>query len=92
LHVSAEKREQIRRLAQSQSAPLRYVHTPIHGSRLNLIETLFGKMAHTFLRHIRVESWSELRSRILKGIEEINAAQVVHRWKKFDLLDKPEVQ
>jgi hypothetical protein len=80
------------RLAQSQSDPLRYVHTPTHGYWLNLIETLFGKMAHTFLRHIRVESWSELRSRILKGIEEINAAQVVHRWKKFDLLDKPEVQ
>ena len=59
---------------------------------MNLIETLFGKMAHTFLSHIRVDSWSELRSRILKGIEEINAAQVVHRWKKFDLLDKPEVR
>jgi len=44
-------------------------------------------MAHTFLRHIRVESWSELRSRILKGVEEINAAPVVHQWKKFDMLE-----
>src|SRR5207244_5297816 len=26
-----------------------YVHTPKHGSWLNLVETLFGKMAHTFL-------------------------------------------
>ena len=28
-----------------------------------------------------------LRDRILQGMAEINAAPVVHRWKKFDLLD-----
>lgn len=61
-----------------------YVHTPKHGSWLNLVETLFGKMARTFLKNIRVNSKDELRQRILKGIEEINAAPVVHRWKKFD--------
>ena len=65
----------------------KYVHTPTHGSWLNLVETLFGKMARTFLRHIRVQSWEELRDRILKGIAEINAAPVVHRWKKFDALE-----
>ena len=32
-----------------------YVHTPKHGSWLNLIECAFSKMARTFLRHIRVE-------------------------------------
>lgn len=32
-----------------------YVHTPKHGSWLNLIEVVFSKMARTFLRHIRVE-------------------------------------
>jgi hypothetical protein len=64
----------------------KYVLTPTHGSWLNIIETLFGKMARTFLRHIRVQSWEELRNRILKGIEEINADPVVHRWKKFDAL------
>lgn len=63
-----------------------YVLTPTHGSWLNLIETLFGKMARTFLRHIRVGSWEELRDRILQGVVEINAAPVVHRWKKFDAL------
>ena len=63
-----------------------YVHTPKHGSWLNLVATLFGKMAHTFLRHIRVKSKAELKERILRGIAEINAAPVVHRWKKFDLL------
>lgn len=64
----------------------KYVHTPTHGSWLNIAETLFGKMARTFLKHIRVQSWKELRDRILQGVAEINAAPVVHRWKKFDLL------
>lgn len=64
----------------------KYVLTPTHGSWLNLAETLFGKMARTFLRHIRVHSWEELRDRIRKGIEEINADPVVHRWKTFEAL------
>lgn len=63
----------------------KYVHTPTHGSWLNLVETLFGKMARTFLRHIRVQSWNELRDRILLGVQEINQAPTVHRWKKFDI-------
>ena len=33
-----------------------YVLTPKHGSWLNIVETLFGKMARSFLRHIRVQS------------------------------------
>lgn len=61
-----------------------YVHTPTHGSWLNLVETLFSKMARTFLKSIRVNSKDELRERILKGIAEINESPVVHRWKKFD--------
>jgi transposase len=63
-----------------------YVLTPKHGAWLNIVETLFGKMARTFLRHIRVQSWEELQNRILRGIAEINAAPVVHRWKKFEAL------
>ena len=62
-----------------------YVHTPKHGSWLNLIECAFSKMARTFLRHIRVDSIDELKARILKGIDEINASPVVFRWNKFDL-------
>jgi transposase len=57
------------------------VFTPKHGSWLNLVETLFAKMTRTFLRHIRVASWEELRDRILLGIAEINAHPVIHRWK-----------
>lgn len=81
-HISKETR------AYLATRPNRftYVHTPKHGSWLNLVETLFGKMAHTFRRQIRVKSKAELRERILLGIKEMNAAPVVHRWKKFDLL------
>jgi len=81
-HISKETR------AYLATRPNRfvYVHTPTHGSWLNLVETLFGKMARTFLKGIRVDSWEELRQRILRGVEEINAMPVIHRWRKFDLL------
>lgn len=81
-HISKETRAYL----ASRPNRFKYVHTPKHGSWLNLVETLFGKMAHTFLNQIRVRTKAELKERILRGIAEINAAPVVHRWKKFDLL------
>jgi transposase len=81
-HISKETRAYL----ATRPNRFQYVHTPKHGFWLNLVETLFGKMAHTFLRQIRVQSKAELKERILLGIAEINAAPVVHRWKKFDLL------
>ena len=80
-HISKET------MAYLASRPNRfiYVHTPKHGSWLNLIETVFGKMARTFLKRIRVKSREELKQRILQGIREMNLAPVVVRWKKFDL-------
>jgi hypothetical protein len=81
-HLSKETRTYL----ATRPNRFQYVLTPKHGSWLNIVETLFGKMARTFLRHIRVQSWGELRERILLGIAEINAAPVVHRWKKFDAL------
>jgi hypothetical protein len=78
-HISQETRT----FLATRPNRFQYVLTPKHGSWLNIIETLFGKMARTFLRHIRVQSWEELRERILLGIAEINAAPVVHRWKQF---------
>ncbi len=62
-----------------------YVHTPKHASWLNIIETVFSKMARTFLRKIRVDSKEELKDRILLGINEINQQPVVHKWRAFDL-------
>ena len=68
----------------------KYVLTPTHGSWLNIVETLFGKMTRTFLKQIRVESRKELRERILLGIAEINEMPVVHRWKAFAALEAAE--
>src|SRR5258708_28619842 len=51
-HISKETRAYL----ATRPNRFKYVHTPKHGSWLNLVETLFGKMAHTFLRHIRVKS------------------------------------
>jgi len=78
-HISKETMQYL----STRPGRFQYVHTPKHGSWLNLVETLFGKMARTFLKHIRVNSKQELKERILLGIKEINASPVVHRWKKF---------
>jgi transposase len=82
-HSAHISRETMKYLA-SRPGRFNYIHTPVHGSWLNLVETLFGKMARTFLKHIRVNSKRELKERILLGIQEINDDPVVHRWKKFD--------
>jgi len=58
-----------------------FVHTPTHGSWLNLIESFFAKMTNTFLRGIRVRSKAELVRRIQQHLAEINRAPVVFRWK-----------
>ena len=83
-HSAHISRETMAYLA-TQPGRFEYVHTPKHGSWLNLIECAFSKMARTFLRHIRVTSIADLKARILKGIDEMNATPVVFRWKKFDL-------
>lgn len=80
-HISKETMAYL----HSRAGRFEYVHTPKHGSWLNLIECAFSKMARTFLRHIRVNSKDELKERILKGVAEINAAPVTFKWNKFDL-------
>lgn len=79
-HISKET------MAYLASRPGRfeYVHTPKHGSWLNLVESAFSKMARSFLRHIRVASLDELKQRILKGIDEMNAHPLRFQWKNFD--------
>lgn len=83
-HSSHVSKETMSYLA-SRPNRFEYVHTPKHGSWLNLIEMAFSKMARTFLRHIRVSSKDELRERIIRGVREMNESPVVFRWKKFDL-------
>lgn len=79
-HISKET------MAYLASRPGRfeYVHTPKHGSWLNLVESAFSKMARSFLRHIRVASLDDLKQRILKGIDEMNSHPVRFQWKNFD--------
>lgn len=83
---SAHLSKETRRYLGEHPNRFRYVLTPTHGSWLNIAETLFGKMARTFLKHIRVASVQELKDRILSGVAEINVQPVVHRWKAFDAL------
>jgi transposase len=80
-HISRETRAYL----ATRPGRFEYVHTPKHGSWLNLIECAFSKMARTFLRHIRVDSVDELKARIVAGIAEFNDAPVVFRWNRFDL-------
>jgi transposase len=58
-----------------------FVFTPKHGSWLNIVETLFSKMARSMLRGIRVTSKQELVDRIHLYFAQINADPVIFRWK-----------
>jgi transposase len=58
-----------------------FVFTPTHGSWLNIVETMFSKMARSMLRGIRVASKQELIDRIHQYFEQINADPVIFRWK-----------
>jgi transposase len=58
-----------------------FIFTPTHESWLNLVESFFGKLAKTILRHLRVASKAELKTRVEQYIDELNAAPVVFRWK-----------
>lgn len=76
-HISKETR------AYLATVPNRFdfVFTPKHGSWLNIIETFFAKMTHTFLRGIRVSSKQELKDRMKQYLTEVNDQPVVFRWR-----------
>ena len=75
-HISRETRIWL------ASVPNRFefVFTPKHASWLNLIETFFSKVARTVLRGIRVASTDELKKRLERYIDGINAEPVVFKW------------
>jgi transposase len=58
-----------------------FVFTPKHGSWLNIVETMFSKMARSMLRGIRVATKQELIDRIHLYFAEINADPVIFHWK-----------
>jgi hypothetical protein len=44
------------------------------------VEGFFSKMARSMLRHIRVASKAELKTRILAYLEGVNREPVIHTW------------
>lgn len=76
-HISKETQKYLK----TKPNRFHFIFTPKHGSWLNLIESFFSKIARSFLRHIRVDSKEELVERIYQGIDEINKAPVVFRWR-----------
>ena len=76
-HISKETRRYLSNVPNR----FEFIFTPTHGSWLNIIESLFAKMAHTFLRGLHVKNKNELKPRITKWLQEINETPVVFRWK-----------
>jgi transposase len=76
-HVSKETKAW---LASQPHGRFSLVFTPKHGCWLNLVEGFFSKMARSVLRHIRVASKAELKSRILAYLNEVNSEPVIHTW------------
>jgi transposase len=76
-HISKETKAWI---ATQPEGRFSFVFTPKHGSWLNLVEGFFSKMARSMLRHIRVASKVELKTRILAYLEDLNRDPVIHTW------------
>ena len=76
-HISKETQGWLRLHPQR----FEFVFTPKHGSWLNIVETMFSKMARSMLRGIRVASKQELIDRIHLYFEQVNADPVIFRWK-----------
>jgi transposase len=75
-HISKETRAYLNLHPQR----FEFVFTPKHGSWLNIVETMFSKMARTMLRGNRVASKQELIDRIHLYFAEVNADPVIFRW------------
>lgn len=76
-HISKETRRFLTSIPQR----FEFVFTPKHGSWLNIIESLFAKMAKTLLKAIRVHTKNELTERIQQWLQDINESPVIFRWK-----------
>lgn len=58
-----------------------FTFTPIHASWLNLVESVFSRMAKQCLRELRVTSKQELEDHINRWMAQVNEQPVVYRWK-----------
>ena len=76
IHKSAETQ----RYLNGRKGRFRFVFTPVHASWLNIVETMFSRMARSFLRGIRVETKEELKERIDMYFDEVNKEPVEFIW------------
>jgi transposase len=76
-HISKETMNWLK----SKPNRFEFIYTPKHGSWLNLVEMFFSKMTRAFLRSLRVKTKDELKQRIEKYLDEVNADPVVFKWK-----------
>ena len=79
--VSARASAETRRYLATVLGRLEFVSAPKHGSRPDLVEGLFSRMARQMLRGIRVSSKGEPEERILRYLGEADAEPVVYRWR-----------
>ncbi len=87
VHSSKETREYL----ATVPGRFEFVFTPKHGSWLNLVEGFFSKLTRQSLKGIRVKSVEELKQRIYKYFDEVNADPVVYHWKyKLDEINPKE--
>ena len=78
-NVQVHKSKEPRAYLRTVPGRFEFVFTPKHGSWLNLV--FFSKMTRQMLRGIRVSSKDELKERIYRYFDEVNAEPVVYRWK-----------
>ena len=76
-HISKETMNWLK----SKPNRFEFIYTPKHGSWLNLVEMFFSKMTRAFLKSLRVKTKDELKQRIEKYLDEVNADPVVFKWK-----------
>ena len=73
---SIHKSVETQRYLNGRKGRFKFVFTPVHASWLNIVETMFSRMARSFLRGIRVETKEELKERIDMYFDEINREPV----------------
>ena len=57
-----------------------FVFTPVHGSWLNLVKSLFARLTNRLLRGMWVETKEELKQRIERYIDRLNEGPVEYKW------------
>ena len=79
-HSAHKSKETKNYLATLPVGRFEFVFTPTHTSWLNMIESFFSKMTKQMLKGIRVNSKDELKGRIYKYFDEINADPIIYHW------------